>query len=202
MSSYSTDYENQQILVFCDNCLPWGNIPQNSTTTLSRNNTKHKYNCWYLSKIQHQKSWYPWLSARLLPHWSYCSLLLSHHYILPSYLIESVPSFLAFVLSDQPHFGQSLDVGMAALQTRKGKSIFKYLSFEWGMIYLILLKNLMRLELLFNRVFCSPVHLDWQQRNIKGPYFCPFESGIHPWLLDSLHQGTVTWKMEGHGPFY
>ena len=30
---------------------------------------------------------------------------------------------------------------------------------------------------------------------MKGPYHCPFVRGIHQWLVDSLHKGTVMWKM-------
>ena len=42
---------------------------------------------------------------------------------------------------------------------------------------------------------CSVICLDWQQRNIKGPRYCPFVRGIHRAPVDSPHKGTVTRKM-------
>ena len=39
---------------------------------------------------------------------------------------------------------------------------------------------------------CSAVCSDWQQRNIKGPRYCPFVRGIHWWFVVSPHKGTVT----------
>ena len=41
---------------------------------------------------------------------------------------------------------------------------------------------------------CSTFCLDWQQRNIKGPCYCPFVRGIHRWPVDSSHKGPVTRK--------
>ena len=33
-----------------------------------------------------------------------------------------------------------------------------------------------------------------QQENITHPHCCPFVRGIHQWLVDSPHKGTVMWK--------
>ena len=41
----------------------------------------------------------------------------------------------------------------------------------------------------------STICLVWQQRNIKGPRFCPFVRGVRRWAVDSPHKGTATRKM-------
>ena len=45
-----------------------------------------------------------------------------------------------------------------------------------------------RLELPVHRV-CSTVCSGWQQRNIKGPRYCPFVRGIHRWPVVSRTKG-------------